>query len=127
MKMESEAQNAAEEAREIVERCINCGMCKALCPVFSVLREEAFSPRGKALMLKNDVYDRILYDCSLCKACEQNCPLDIKLCEAFRKARQVLAANSKETEANKEMIKNIRAEGNPFGRESKKGAKLYCC
>ncbi len=125
--MESEAQNAAEEAKEIIERCINCGMCKALCPVFSVMREEALSPRGKAILLKNDVYDRILYDCSLCKACEQRCPLGIKLSDAFKKARQVLAANSKETEENKEMIKNIREEGNPFGREKGRERKLYCC
>ena len=125
--MEPESQNAAEEAKEIVEKCINCGMCKALCPVFSVMREEALSPRGKAILLNSDVYDKILYECTLCKACEQKCPLDIKLCEAFRKARNVLAANNKETEANKEMIKNIRAEGNPFGKEKGKERKLYCC
>ena len=125
--MEPESQNAAEEAKEIVEKCINCGMCKALCPVFSVMREEALSPRGKAILLNSDVYDKILYECTLCKACEQKCPLDIKLCEAFRKARNVLAANNKETEANKEMIKNIRAEGNPFGKEKGNSKKLYCC
>jgi len=125
--MEPESQNAAEEAKEIVEKCINCGMCKALCPVFSVMREEALSPRGKAILLNSDVYDKILYECTLCKACEQKCPLDIKLCEAFRKARNVLAANNKETEANKEMIKNIRAEGNPFGKEKGRERKLYCC
>ena len=125
--MEPESQNAAEEAKEIVEKCINCGMCKALCPVFSVMLEEALSPRGKAILLNSDVYDKILYECTLCKACEQKCPLDIKLCEAFRKARNVLAANNKETEANKEMIKNIRAEGNPFGKEKGRERKLYCC
>jgi len=125
--MEIEAENAVEEIREIVEKCTACGMCKALCPVFSVMREEALSPRGKAIILRNNAYNEIIYECSLCKACEQRCPLGIKLCSAFRKARQVLAANSRETGANKEMIKNIRAEGNPFGKEKGNSKKLYCC
>ena len=122
-----EADNAKEEIEEIVSQCIRCGMCKSLCPVFGVIREETVSPRGKAMILDKKVYDKIVYECSLCKACEEKCPLKLKLCDAFRKARKVLVESGKETEENKEMIKNVKEFGNPFGKVSGKIGKLYCC
>jgi len=122
-----EAENAKVEIEEIVEKCIKCGMCKSLCPVFRIVREETVSPRGKAILLEKKIYDKIVYECSLCKACEEKCPLDLKLCEAFRKARKVLVEKGKEGKENKEMIKNIRKDGNPFGRITGKQKKLYCC
>jgi len=121
-----EANNIKEEVRDIVEKCVKCGMCKANCPVFKTLREESTSPRGHAILLSEDVYDKILFKCNLCKACEKNCPLDVKLCEAIRKAREVLVLEGKELDGNKEMIKNIRECGNPSGKNPDKD-KLYCC
>ena len=120
-------ENAKNEIEEIVEKCIKCGMCKSICPVFRVMREESIGPRGKAIVLEEKIYDKIVYECSLCKACEQKCPLDLKLCTAFRKARQVLILKKQETKANKEMIKNIRNHGNPFGVKRGDRGKLYCC
>ena len=122
-----EAENAAWEIIDIVDKCIECGMCKSLCPVFKIIREESISPRGKAKMLKKEIYDKIVYECSLCKACEVKCPANVKLCDAFRKARLVLVEHNKETKENKEMIKNIREYGNPFGKDAGKSKKLYCC
>ena len=53
-KMTIETDNATEEIKEIVEKCIKCGRCKNLCPVFKVMREEQYSPRGKAIILENN-------------------------------------------------------------------------
>lgn len=123
-----EADNAKEEIEEIVEKCVKCGLCKDLCPVFRIVREESVSPRGKTMILDEGVYDKIVYECSLCRGCEQKCPLDLKLCDAFRKARKVLVEKGQETKENREMIKNIRKDGNPFGKlTGKKPGKLYCC
>ena len=58
------------------------------------------------MMLDKGAYEKIIYDCALCKACEFKCPVGLKLCEQFRKARKVLVGKGKETEANKEMMKN---------------------
>lgn len=124
--MTVESENAKIEIEEIVSKCIRCGMCKSLCPVFRIIREERVAPRGKAMILDKEVYDKVVYECSLCKACEEKCPLGLKLCDAFRKAREVLVETGKETKENKEMIKNIRTDGNPFGKSVKKG-KFYCC
>lgn len=122
-----EVQNAVEEIEDILEGCVRCGLCKGVCPVFRALHEEVSSPRGKAIMLKKGFIDKIVFDCTLCKACENNCPAGVKLCDAFRKARLVLSESGKESKENKEMIKNIREYGNPFGKEAGKSKKLYCC
>ena len=125
--MPAEVGNAREEVEEICKKCLRCGMCKSLCPVFNVVREETTSPRGKAMILDKKIYDKIIYECSLCKACEEKCPLGLKLCDAFRKARKVMVENKKETRENKEMIKNVREFGNPFGKNTGKKKKMYCC
>lgn len=115
--MSIEADNAKEEIKELIEKCIECGLCKGRCPVFKVLREEAGGARGKVIMLKNDIYDRSFFDCCLCGACEEECPLNLKLCDAFRKARQVLVGMNKESKSGKEMVKNLKKSGNVFGED----------
>ena len=123
-----EANNLIEEITEILEPCVKCGMCKALCPVFKILREEQVSPRGKAILLSNKILDKIVFECSLCRACEEKCPVNIKVCDAIRKAREALVLQDKGLEENKDMIKNIQKTGNPFGKMKKKDLdKLYCC
>lgn len=88
--------NAKEEIKEIVEKCISCGMCNSICPVLRIVREEQVSPRGRTLILNNKFIEKSVYDCTLCKACEKRCPLGLKLCDAFIKARQVLVFSGKE-------------------------------
>jgi Fe-S oxidoreductase len=101
-------------------------MCKSLCPVFNILKQEQYSPRGKAILLSDKILDEVVFKCNMCKACEEKCPLDIKICDAIKKAREAMVLKNKELKENKEMIENIRKKGNPFG-DSKKSDKLYCC
>ena len=115
--MTIESDNAKEDVKEIVEKCIKCGMCKPLCPVFKIMREEQYSPRGKAIILNNNAYEKVIYQCNLCKACEKTCPLNLKLCSAFINARKVLVGNKKEISGNKEMIENLEKTGNIFGEK----------
>lgn len=124
-----EAENLINEIQEILEPCVKCGMCKSLCPVFKILREEAYSPRGHAILLNEKIIEKIVFECNLCKACEEKCPLNLKICDAIKKAREVLVLKGKELSQNKEMIENIRKTGNPFGnaKDLDKKDKLYCC
>jgi len=124
---EIEARNIAEEIQEIIEKCIKCGMCKSLCPVFLTMREEYLSPRGRTILMLNKEFDEIFFKCNLCKACENKCPLKLKVWEAIRKAREVLNLKNKQLKGNKEMIKNVKETGNPFGKNPEKAGKLYCC
>jgi len=123
-----EAGNLMEEARDIFESCVQCGMCKSRCGVFRVLREEQYSGRGKGDLLSVKIMDKILFECNLCRACEESCPLDIKVCEAVLKGREAMVLLGKGLKGNEEMIKNIRKSGNPFGKGNGKNLeKLYCC
>ena len=123
-----EAGNLMEEASEVFEACVECGMCKSRCGVFRVLREEQYSPKGKGDLLSAKMMDAILFECNLCKACEESCPLDVKVCDAVLKGREAMVLLGKGLKGNEEMIKNIRSKGNPFGKmDDKDKEKLYCC
>jgi len=112
--MTIEQNNAKEEILEILEKCTKCGLCKELCPVFRVLREEQSSPRGHAVLLSNRIFDKIVFDCALCMNCEKKCPLNLKICEAIKKARQVLNLKGSENAAGKEILKKILNKENPY-------------
>jgi len=118
--MTIESENLKQEVKEIVERCFRCGRCKSLCPVLRIMREEQYSPRGKAIILDNGFIEKIVYSCTLCKACEKQCPLDLKLCTVFIKARQILVEQKKELPENRKMINNLMKSGNEFGMNDKK-------
>ncbi len=123
-----EADNLLEEASEIFEGCVRCGMCKALCPAFKILKEEEVSARGKGILLSEKVIDKVLFECTLCRACEKMCPLGIKVCDAVRNGREAMVLRGKGLKGNKEMIDNVRKFGTPFGEMTEKDKeKLYCC
>lgn len=123
-----EAKNLMEESAEILEKCIQCGMCKAICPVFKALREEQVSPRGKAIILSDKTLDKVIFECTLCRGCEQKCPLNLKVCDAILKAREAAVLKGQGLKENLEMIENVRKSGNPFGTDSvRTKEKLYCC
>ena len=109
--MKIEEHNLKEEIKEIVEKAVKTGVVNENCGVFRIMRQENYSPRGKAIMLNNGFYEKILYNCNLCRACEFN----NNLCTAFLKSRQVLFLQKKEHPENKKMIENLRSTGNVWG------------
>lgn len=112
-----------------VDKCSVCGMCKVNCPVYSVLKSEIDSPRGKAILLKENRLDMIFYKCTLCGACVVDCPSEIDIDEEIRDARARLVLKKQTTPAVTKMIKNIKEHGNPYGKveKGKIPKELYCC
>jgi Fe-S oxidoreductase len=109
-----------EEEKEIknrVESCNLCGLCKSVCPVYEVLINERYSPRGKAILLKHGEEDRTFYACTLCGNCIMRCPAKVNL--RLREHREKLA-ETLTTKANKAMITSIRKYGDPCGEDSEK-------
>ena len=118
-----------EDPKKQLDFCSYCGLCKQNCPVFRVLLNESYSPRGKSVLLKKEVLDEIFYICSLCRSCEENCPAGINIPDMIRNAREELAKRGKAPKPSKDMMDNIRKYGNPFGK-FKKGEipkDLHCC
>lgn len=109
-----EITNAKEEIIEILEKCNKCGLCKELCPIFRILRDEQYSPRGHAILLSNKIIEKIVFDCTLCKACEQKCPFKLRICDAIKKARFVFNNLKEENSDNKKAVKRIMEGKNPY-------------
>lgn len=113
-----EADNLMEEVAEILELCIRCGMCKSPCPVFKVLREEGVSPRGKVIILSEKILDKVVFECNLCRGCEKECPLGIKICDAILKAREVMVLRGRGLKSDEELVERVWKCGNFFGKET---------
>ncbi|MFA4871655.1 MAG: (Fe-S)-binding protein [Patescibacteria group bacterium] len=108
--------------------CSRCGLCRETCEFFKLVRHESVSPRGKAILKDNEKLAELFYThCTVCLACRVICPLGYDL--EIESIRQKMVALGLETEANKEMIANIRKYGNPFGKikAGEMPDKLYCC
>lgn len=100
-------------------KCTECGLCRSACPVFSVLKRETVSPRGKIMLLREDIKDEVFFACTLCKNCTVACPLGLDLTKDFVKHRSKLEKENKTTKANRLLVENIRKFGNPFGEDDK--------
>ncbi|MEM5829381.1 MAG: LUD domain-containing protein [Candidatus Aenigmatarchaeota archaeon] len=130
-------RRALEEGLKEALYCINCGACLYFCPVYRQIFDNYglhyFAGIGisKTAFMNGlkAAFDRGLYYCTTCKACKQNCPLEIDVAELIKKIREKAVKKGLETKANKKMIENIKKIGNPFGemKESEIPKELYCC
>lgn len=107
--------------------CTECGLCREACPIFQIERQEEYSPRGRVLLEAAGLKTLIFYQCTLCRTCRVVCPIDHDPNGEIVRAGLVIAGF--ETEANRQMIANIRQYGNPFGSlaEGELPKTLTCC
>ena len=130
-------KKAIEDGLEEALYCINCGSCLYFCPVYrQIFDNYGFHYLSGIGITKTSfmnslakAFEKGLYYCTTCKACKQNCPLEIDVAELVKKVREKAVINKIETEANKKMIENVKKFGNPFGeiKEGEIPKELYCC
>ena len=77
-------------------RCVKCGTCQYVCPVFSVRPEESMAPRGKLALVEavtqghldgTSRYKEYLETCLLCGACEDACPNNVETVSIMSRGR----------------------------------------
>ncbi len=83
-----------------VIRCIRCGACQNVCPVFKELQAESTVARGRVKLIRG-VIDKDLELtegfinkmslCLMCKACVVNCPSGVKVDKLVEAARKEIA------------------------------------
>lgn len=83
--------------REQILQCSRCGFCQAVCPVFGATLRPALNARGKMLLLKEVMDERIdlddnliesLFQCTTCASCAENCPSGVKVPDVIKQVRK---------------------------------------
>lgn len=98
MKEASVAHNPLEAKTD----CIHCGFCLPVCPTYLELGSEADSPRGRIYMMKgvqegtlpiDAGYEKHIYLCLGCRACESACPSGVEFSALLDVARADIEKN----------------------------------
>ncbi len=79
-----------------LNKCIRCGYCYELCPLFKTFQWESDTPRGKLLLLYGLLAGEIkpsqniaekIFQCFYCMNCSDNCSAGVPVTEIFTDAR----------------------------------------
>lgn len=84
---------------EQLKKCVRCGKCRSVCPVFAEVKNETAAPRGHVFMVQmlrdgnveasKELYDK-LSQCLMCETCSVNCPSGIDIHELNAAARSYI-------------------------------------
>lgn len=92
-----------QQLEKEVVRCIKCGACQTVCPIFKELESESTVARGKVNLIKavinGDVepgenFSERMSWCLACKACVENCPSGVMVDKLVINARQKLVEDN---------------------------------
>jgi len=89
--------------KEQLMKCVRCGKCRSVCPVFAEIKNETAAPRGHVFIVQalrdgkvapnNKVWEK-LNMCLLCETCSINCPSGIDVHELNAAARSYIYENN---------------------------------
>ena len=79
-----------------LNKCIRCGYCYELCPLFKSFNWESDTPRGKLLLIYGMIIGEIkptqgivdkIFQCFYCKNCSDNCSAGVPVTDILTDAR----------------------------------------
>ena len=92
-----------EEIAQAVGKCVHCGFCLPTCPTYRVLNDEMDSPRGRIILMKSVLENRVDLDdalpyidrCLGCLSCETACPSGVSYNELITPFKAYAAEHRK--------------------------------
>ncbi|MFW9923303.1 MAG: (Fe-S)-binding protein [Candidatus Thorarchaeota archaeon] len=124
-----------ENFDELLKKCVQCGSCILICPIYRATEQEAFSPRGKLYYLKlKDIFPekfdddldkefaKTIFTCAFCGRCVETCSSEVKLTEIFRERRKESANLFPKLIQIEE---NIGDENNVYGLDNEMRAESW--
>lgn len=84
---------------DILQQCMHCGLCLAVCPTYDLTKLERSSPRGRIRMVRSvargemelsQLFADEMNFCLDCQACETACPAGVKYGQIIEAARVVV-------------------------------------
>jgi len=98
-----------KEVAKAVEKCVHCGFCLPTCPTYRVLRNEMDSPRGRIILMKSvleekvDLEDALPYidRCLGCLSCVTACPSGVPYNEMITPFKAHASERRKRTFTNR--------------------------
>ena len=99
--MKTTPYDMLEEVQDMLAKCMKCGNCMAVCPVYQTEKQEAAYARGKLsiaeavlkgdLDLKDEDVQEKLFNCLICTSCMQTCPCGVDVCKIMLSLRAAMA------------------------------------
>ena len=105
-----------EMGGETLNECMQCGLCSGICPwgkVDSPFLTRVLIRMGQ-LGMEGYETDDILFACTTCKLCEENCPRNIKIIDIIQSMRTAIAEYGGLPPTLKAITGSIHANGNPW-------------
>ncbi len=93
-----------EAMEQELSKCVRCGTCMAVCPVYEAMGFEGGVARGKLSLISahldgrlsdGKIYRYFLTACLLCNRCKSSCPNDVDTAMVVQGARAMLAQKGK--------------------------------
>jgi Fe-S oxidoreductase len=117
--------NDLKNLEEYIKRCMRCGFCRAVCPVFEEIGIESLVTRGKLAILEGIIEGKLeptegaarrIFQCTICKNCYEECPAGVEVDRIISEAR-VFLSKKFPSPAFDRITNNLIEKNNPYGEE----------
>jgi Fe-S oxidoreductase len=114
--------------------CTECGRCQDVCPAYASAQilspkllimnlRHHLTTRGAQPLIPYTISEQVLWSCTTCYACDQECPLFIQHIKPLVDMRRYLVSEGKMDAQLQEALAKLGRYGNSFGQSERNRAK----